>query len=126
MLAPTLSLDYLLTFDNFSLHVIVPLLAIADFFIFDKDIKLTKINCLFGIAMPLYYLIFVFIGLPLGFTYGPGLKFPYFFLDFESNGCFTIGNSLGVFYWILILIAAICGLCYLFYLFMKLRQKKKS
>lgn len=124
LLAPTLSIGYLLSFNNFSLHAIVPILAIIDFFLFDKDIKLNKINCLLGLSMPIYYLIFVFIGYPLRFNYGGNLKFPYFFLDFEQNGWFTIGNNIGVFYWIIILLVFITGLCYLFYFLMKLRQRK--
>ena len=41
MLAPLMGMDYLLSFNNFSLHAIVPILAIIDFIIYDVDIELT-------------------------------------------------------------------------------------
>ena len=124
MLAPTLQKDYLFSFRNYSLHFIVPILAILDFFIFNDDIKLTKLNCLWGTAMPIYYVIFFLINIPLGTRYLYGDCAPYFFLNYEKLTWFSItDNGLGVFYWILILTVAIIGLCYLFYLLMWLRQK---
>ena len=124
MLAPTLSLDYLLSYNNFSLHFIVPILALVDFFIFNSDIKLTKVNCLFGTAMPIYYVIYFLIGVPMGRTYIDGDVAPYFFLNYQQITWFNFTNQgPGVFYWILILTVGIVGLCYLFYLLMWLRQK---
>ena len=124
MLAPTLGVDYLLSFNNFSLHAIVPILAIIDFFIFDKDINITYPSSLLGISMPIYYVIFFLIGIPLGFRYtAEGLKAPYFFLNYEQNG-WLFEKGLGVIIWILILTVAISGLCLLFALLMKLRQGK--
>lgn len=126
ILAPTLSASYLLSYGNFSLHFIVPILALVDFFIFNSDIKLTKVNCLLGAAMPIYYVIFFLIGIPLGVTYLNGSRAPYFFLEYEKLTWFRFTeNGPGVIYWILILTIAIIGLCYLFYLFMRLRQKKQ-
>ena len=126
ILAPTVSTSYLFSFKNFSVHAIVPVLAITDFFLFDKDIKLTKVNCLLGCAMPLYYLAFVFIGVPLGFNYGGRLYVPYFFLDYKKYGWFSLENGIGVFYWIMILLVAITAMCYIYYFLMKLRQGKKK
>ena len=127
MLAPTLGVDYLLSYGNFSLHFIVPILALVDFFVFGNEIKLTKVNCILGAAMPIYYVIFFLIGIPLGFTYLNGNRAPYFFLDYEKLTWFRFTeNGPGVIYWILILTALIIGLCYLFLLFMKLRQKKTA
>ena len=126
ILAPTLSASYLLSYGNFSLHFIVPILALVDFFLFGNEIKLTKVNCLLGVAMPIYYVIFFLIGIPLGVTYLNGSRAPYFFLEYEKLTWFRFTeNGPGVIYWILILTIAIIGLCYLFYLFMKLRQKKQ-
>ena len=124
MLAPLLGIDYLLSYNNFSLHAIVPILALVDFFVFDMDIHLTKLNCLLGTLMPLYYLGFFLIGIPLGFRYIGDDVAPYFFLNYEQNGWFEIGNGkIGVFYWIIIMMLAISGLCLIFYLFVHLRQK---
>ena len=63
LLAPTLGIEYLLSYNNFSLHFIVPILAIVDFLLFDVYIKLTKFNCLLGLAMPVYYLFFFLLGI---------------------------------------------------------------
>lgn len=124
MLAPTLGIDYLLSFNNYSLHFIVPILAIIDFFIFDKDIKLNKFTCLWGLAMPIYYVIFFLIGIPLNIKYINGECAPYFFLNYEQLTWFSFTEKgPGVFYWIIILTIGITILCYLFYLLMWLRQK---
>ena len=123
MLAPLMGMDYLLSFNNFSLHAIVPILAIVDFFLFDTGINITYPRSLIGAAMPLYYVTFVYIGVPLNFQYGPDLKFPYFFLDYEKNG-FFFEKGFGIILWIIVLLIAICALCFLFCLFMNIRQKR--
>ena len=124
MLAPVVGMDYFLSFNNFSLHGIVPILAIVDFFAFCTDIKLTPLKSLLGDVTPLYYLAFVFIGVPLNFRYGENQKFPYFFLNYEKYGWLNITNEgLGVIYWIIIFVICASGLCLLFYLLMNVRQK---
>ena len=124
MLAPTLDASYLFSYNNYSLHFIVPILALIDFFVFNSDIKLTKINCLWGLAMPLYYVFYFLLGIPSGMKYLNGDPAPYFFLDYEKLTWFSFtNNGPGVFYWIIILTVAITGLSYLFYLLMWLRQK---
>jgi hypothetical protein len=122
MLAPLMGTDYLLSFNNFSLHAIVPIIAIVDFILFDTDIHLTYPKSLIGGAMPLYYVFFVYIGVPLNFQYGENLKFPYFFLDYEKNG-FFLEKGFGVVFWIIAMLIGIFSLCFLFCFFIKLRQK---
>ena len=122
MLAPLMGMDYLLSFNNFSLHAIVPILAIVDFILFDTDINLTYPKSLIGGAMPLYYVFFVYIGVPLNFRYSENLKFPYFFLDYEKNG-FFFEKGFGVVFWIIAMMIGIFALCLLFCFFIKLRQK---
>lgn len=125
LLAPITGLSYFLSFNNFSLHLIVPILAVIDFFVFDFKIKITKFTFLAGTIMPLYYLVFFLIGRIFDFKYLDGSIAPYFFLDYEKNGWFTINqDQLGVFYWILIMIAivSIFGIVYSF--LMTIRQKK--
>lgn len=128
MLAPLLGPDYLLSFNNFSLHAIVPIIAIVDFILFDTKINLSYPKSLFGCIPPLCYMIFVYLGVPLKFQYGENLKFPYFFLDYDTNG-FFFEKGLGIIFWIFVLLIGISGLCLLFCLFIKLRQRgiaKKS
>ena len=130
LLAPSLTPAYLFSFKNFSVHTIVPVLAIVDFFIFDKDIELKASTSLLGLAMPAYYFVFFYIGSKIGFRYIGDAKVPYFFLDYENLTWFKITDKgLGVFYWLMIMTISLCLLCLIFYLLMKLRQggfKKKN
>ena len=125
LLAPLMGVDYLLSFNNFSLHAIVPILAIVDFILFDTDINLTYKNSLLATIAPISYVIFVYIGAIFKLRYGENLYYPYFFLDFEKNG-FFFEKGFGIIPWIIILLAGICGLGYLYCLIIKLRQKSLS
>ncbi len=122
MLAPLMGVDYLLSFNNFSLHAIVPILAIIDFIIFDIDINLTYPNSLLATIAPISYVLFVYIGACFKLQYGENLYYPYFFLDFETNG-FLFEKGMGVIPWIIILLIGICGLGCLYCFIIKARQK---
>ncbi len=126
MLAPLMGVDYLLSFNNFSLHAIVPILAIVDFFLFDKDIQLTYKSSLLATISPICYAIFVYIGAIFKLEYSENLYYPYFFLNIDTNGFFFEKGTMGIIPWIIILLSFIIGLGCLFYLFMKLRQKVKK
>lgn len=125
MLAPLMGVDYLLSFNNFSLHAIVPILAIIDFIIFDADINLTYPNSLLATIAPISYVLFVYIGACFKLQYGENLYYPYFFLDFETNG-FLFEKGFGIIPWITILLAGICGLGCLYCFIIKARQKSIS
>ena len=126
LLAPLVGVSYFFSYSNFSLHIIVPLLAIADFILFDTNLKIRKFSFLAGTIMPIYYFFFFLIGRLFNFTYLDGEIAPYFFLNYEKYGWFTVSkDGLGVFYWVIILLAFAAGLGFLFLLFMKLRQKKQ-
>ena len=123
MLAPLMGVDYLLSFKNFSLHAIVPMLAIIDFIVFDTDINLSYPKSLIATIAPISYVFFVYaIGVPLRLQYAENLYFPYFFLNYEQNG-FFFEKGFGVIPWVIVLLTAICGLSLLFCFFIKLRQK---
>ena len=129
MLAPLMGIDYLLSFNNFSLHAIVPILAIVDFFLFDTDIKLTYKSSLLATISPISYVVFVYIGRIFNLKYTENLYYPYFFLNIDSNGFLFEKGTMGVIPWIIILLGFIIGLGCLYCLLMKLRQKgnnKKS
>lgn len=123
MLAPLMGVDYLLSFKNFSLHAIVPILAIIDFIVFDTDINLSYPKSLIATIAPISYVFFVYaIGVPLKLQYAENLYFPYFFLNYEQNG-FFFEKGFGVIPWVIVLLTAICGLSLSFCFFIKLRQK---
>lgn len=125
MLAPLVGINYLLSFNNFSLHAVVPILSIVDFILFDTDIKITYPKSLIGTAMPLYYVFFVYIGVPLNFRYGENIKFPYFFMNYETNG-FLFEKGLGIIFWIIVMFIGVSAICVLFCLIMKKRQKRAN
>ena len=122
MLAPLMGIDYLVSFNNLSLHAIVPILAIVDFFLFDTDINLTYPKSLISTIAPISYVVFVYVGSIFKLQYGENLYYPYFFLDFEKNG-FFFEKGFGVILWIIILLVGICGLGFLYCLIIKARQK---
>ena len=111
LLAPTLPASYLLSFDNFSVHLIVPVLAIIDFFIFDYKIEFGKLKQLIALAMPLYYLIFVLLSaFSVDFN---GEIVPYFF-ELRKKRMAVGKNEMGVIFWIIILSLCMVMLAYLF------------
>ena len=126
MLAPLMGIDYLLSFNNFSLHAIVPILAIVDFFLFDTDIKITYKSSLLATISPISYVVFVYIGRIFNLKYTENLYYPYFFLNIDSNGFLFEKRTMGVIPWIIILLGAIIGLGCLYCLFMRLRQKPQQ
>lgn len=103
--------SYLGTPSNICLHNLVPLIAIADWTLYDYPTKSNKCTFLLGAIMPLYYLVFALVGSVTGVDFGGGAKVPYFFLDYEANGWFDIGScKFGVFYWIIILVVAVLAM----------------
>lgn len=125
LLTPTLPASYLLSYDNFSVHLIVPLLAILDFFLFDYKIDLSGLKPLLGLGMPLYYVIFVFVLAIIGLDFN-GEKVPYFFLNYDKLGWVWEKQEMGVVFWIIILCCFMVLLSYLFALGIKYRKKKSK
>ena len=126
MLAPLMGIDYLLSFNNFSLHAIVPILAIVDFFLFDTDIKITYKSSLLATISPISYVVFVYIGRIFNLKYTENLYYPYFFLNIDSNGFLFEKGTMGIIPWIIILLGFIIGLGCLFCLFIKFSKKTLS
>jgi len=101
------------------LHVVVPSLAIIDYFVDVKNFQLKTKDIFFVICPPLYYLFFSIIGYFLNWDFGEGHNYPYFFLNFSSPaGVFGFSNEtpyfMGTFYWIMVLliIVLIMGFIY--------------
>ena len=116
---------YLSTIENVCLHNLVPIFAILDYCLFNFHFMIKKSTFVWGLAMPLYYLIFVSSLIFAGTDFGDGAKAPYFFLDFKTNSWFNIVNGqLGTFYWIII-IAVFVLLISLLLLWIKLLISKK-
>jgi hypothetical protein len=84
----------LITPDNLAVHLIVPLLMLADYIMFTKRGMLRKYDPLLGIIIPYIYLLEV---LPVGLTHtvrydsiGSDSYYPYIFLDIDRFGAGVI------------------------------------
>ncbi len=87
-------------------HMVVPILAVADFFIYDSDYPYEKKDGVLGVITPLYYLVFSSVGYVLHWDFKSsvnGGRAPYFFLDW-GNPAGAVGFSsefpyVGICYW---------------------------
>ena len=112
MLAPFMGAQAY-TLSNTLLHVIVPVASVADFFVFDS-VPYKKWECVTVTIPPFYYLAFAGVGYALNWEFLDGLNYPYFFLNWGSPaGAFGFASEspyIGVFYYILILLAFVIGI----------------
>lgn len=127
MLAPFLGSEAWL-FSRVLTHVVVPLASIADFVVSDYPADYKKWECTLVTIPPFYYLIFAGIGFALDWDFGYGDNYPYYFLNWGSPaGAFGFANEspyIGVFYYILILLAFVVGVGAL-YIFVARAVKNK-
>ena len=111
---------------SLSFHVVLPIMYIADWFLFYERKKCKWYYPLVSISFPLAYVVFIFIqAVVMRFDTSvliPGtttpLIYPYFFVNLETQG---VG---GVIKWILILLVGFVALGYLFFGLDKLGKKK--
>ncbi len=102
LLAPLLSPSYILSPTNLFLHTVTPIVAAADYLLFDDNTYTGTKNLWTVLIMPFLYTIFAFICYEkLG-----SLPTNYFFLDYKKNGWFVVTSSgLGTGFWIIVLSA---------------------
>ena len=118
VLAPTLKTNAW-NIQNILTHVVVPLFAIADFFVIASTTQIKYRNVFYVIIPPLLYAIYAGIGYVKGWQFAEGINYPYFFLNWGSEaGAFGFTKGLpfmGSAWWILaLLLFLICvGFCYL-------------
>lgn len=87
-------------------HQVTPILALADYFLFDKKGDITWRDPLYWMCFPIAYVIYAFIYGALGGTFGAGSRVPYFFMDTAKFGVF------GVALWCLGITAAFLAIAY--------------
>ena len=105
-------------------HIVVPILSVTDFFVFDHVMKTSKKTFLLGLITPLYYFPFAMIAANLGANFN-GSKFPYFFLDYELNTWFQLGGGkIGVFYWLIIMFVVVMLISLVLAYLLSLRRKR--
>ena len=107
-------------------HVVLPVMYIADWFLFYERKKCKWFYPIASISFPLAYIIFIFIQAAImGFDTSvliPGsttpLIYPYFFVNLETQGV------AGVLRWIVILLVAFVAIGFIFFGLDKLGKKK--
>lgn len=94
-------------------HVVVPIAAVADYFVCRTDYPLKKKDSVWVILPPIYYLGFAAVGFVLNWDFGGGANYPYYFLNWGSPaGAFGFVSdplAIGVIYYVLFLLAFMIG-----------------
>ena len=95
-------------------HMIVPTLAVVDFFLDTYRVKLSRSHVALSVVPPLIYLVFASILCILKVDFGRGDPFPYVFFNFYSPaGVFGFSSEMpyviGSFYWMLFMLGIIIG-----------------
>ncbi len=118
VLAPTMG-NAAWTLSNLLTHVVVPVCSVADFFVTGVYGQIPRIKTLWVTVPPLVYAVYAGIGYALGWEFAPGIRYPYFFLNWGSPaGAFGFSKELpfmGCVWWILALLVLLllCGALYL-------------
>lgn len=107
MLAPLMG-EQAFNLTNVLTHVVVPVVSVMDFFVSSRWLSLRGRDAWYVIVPPLYYLGFASVGYVLNWQFGPGINYPYFFLNWGSPaGAFGFCDTLpfmGVMYYVLIML----------------------
>lgn len=107
MLAPLMG-EQAFNLTNVLTHVVVPVVSVVDFFVSSRWLSLRGRDAWYVIIPPLYYLGFASVGYVLNWQFGPGINYPYFFLNWGSPaGAFGFTDTLpfmGVMYYVLIML----------------------
>lgn len=76
---------------NYIVHIIMPLIVILDWILFDEKGKFKKYYIFIWLILPFLYFIFICIRASLGktFTYASS-RYPYFFLDIDAYGVLQV------------------------------------
>jgi len=114
MLAPNLPFWYLMSFNNLSIHAIVPLLCLSDYVLFSQTGRLKYKDVYLTLTFPLTYIAFTSVAGFSGYDYGlrhiatarltadavsgyfEPVRFPYFFLDFDVLGLWAFAYIVGI------------------------------
>ena len=100
-------------------HLVVPLAAVADFFMVASGAETERRNVVYVVIPPLLYVIYAGIGYVKGWEFARGQIYPYFFLNWGSPaGAFGFIDEfpyMGCVWWILVLLVFLIatGWCYL-------------
>ena len=128
VLAPTLG-KYAWNLQNVLTHVVVPLGAVADFFVTGTPSFIRKSSVIYVTLPPLAYALYAGIAYVMKWEFFDGVYYPYFFLNWGSPcGAFGFSSELpfmGCVWWILALLIFLIAVGRL-YLFLPDLLKRKS
>ena len=110
--------EYFTSFYNLTFHVILPLMFIADWFIFYERGKVKWYYPLLCVVLPMMYVAFIMIRAAVLNWDKNELLYPYFFLNVEKIGI------TGVAVWVLILFVVFVGTGYLLFMIDKIKKSK--
>ena len=119
MLAKDKPIEKNLAVSSILLHIVLPLMYIADWILFREHKKVKKTYPLLSVVIPILYALFVFVRAEIIGRQGD-VVYPYFFLDVNKLGWDKVAV------WIVILIAAFVAVGYIFYLIDGLIGEKKQ
>lgn len=128
VLAPTMG-SAAWNFQNILTHVVVPILCVIDFFVTGTEGDLKKHHVFYVIIPPLLYAVYAGIGYVRNWQFGPGINYPYFFLNWGSEaGAFRFIRDfpfMGSFWWIIALLVFLILVGALYLWILKLLKLKK-
>ncbi len=129
VLAPTMGVNAWII-QNVLTHVLVPILAVINFFIASTGSTIKCSHTVYVIIPPLLYAIYAGIGFKLNWQFSTGVNYPYFFLNWGSPlGAFGFGKELpfmGCMWWIILLLIFLILIGLLYILILKFISKKLS
>ena len=112
---------------NVLTHVVVPVAAVADFFVTGIYGNIGFGSLFFVTLPPLAYVVYAGIGFIAGWEFSKGVNYPYFFLNWGSPaGAFGFTDELpfmGCVWWIALLLLALITAGALYLLILKLIKK---
>ena len=100
-------------------HVVVPVAAVADYFVLLAGAGLKKRNVFYVLIPPFLYVVYAAVGYVQGWEFVKGQTYPYFFLNWGGPlGAFGFSNAfpfMGCVWWIVVLMIflLLMGWCYL-------------
>lgn len=110
MLAPTREPYMNFTVNSVLLHVVLPILYVADWFLFYERGKVKLNGPFLAVFAPFFYIVFVYVrAWIVNFNPSVPYLYPYFFLDVATLG------SVGVIKWLAILLVAFLAIAFLYF-----------
>jgi hypothetical protein len=101
---------YMMSPANILVHYVVPLMAIADWLVFDRKGSFGKLDPLKWTIIPWAYLAFSLVRAQFTVFMSSGSRYPYFFIDLDTLGVGQVAIN------VLVIAVGYVGLGYLIYL----------